>query len=127
MKNTVFWLAIIACAYFGYKWQETSDQLRIATSNQTTDREREAYGAACVDWRNEETKERKIKLALGRSWKKHGQMVFEIIPAHEEDWKVVTEKVPQDELPAALCTFDRQSGTMYVAFGSNRERWMFYE
>jgi hypothetical protein len=93
----------------------------------TTNQEREIYGSECVDWRNEQTKDRGIKLILARSWKKYGQMVFEVVPAHDQDWTTVTKKVPSSELPAVLCTSDAQSGVMYVVSGDERKKWMFYE
>lgn len=102
------------------------DMHKVATANQTSDREREEFGWQCTSWLNEETKEREIELVLGRSWKKHGQLVFEIMPDHDIDREKVREKVSPSELPAILCTYDKQSGLMHAITGKEREKWTFY-
>lgn len=91
------------------------------TETRTTDVERENFGKGCVDWLNEDFKpESKAgsKLYLGRSWRKHGQMVFEIFS--EPDLK------PEERVDA-LCTYDLQSGMMFQFRGASRDMWMFYE
>ncbi|MBL4928005.1 hypothetical protein [Fuscibacter oryzae] len=127
MSRTLTALLIVTNVATGYQAWIYYQRHQAAISSKTTDREREVFGAACVDWLNEKTKEREVSLAVGRSWKKHGQLVFEIIPASGQDWAKVVEKLPAEELPAVICTYDRQSGVMFAATGSERDRWMFYE
>lgn len=127
MKNVILLLLLLSTGYYAVKLQETREKLAEANSTKTTDYEREEYGASCVDWLNKQMGEPAFKLALARSWKKNGQMVFEVIPASEEDWKIAREKFPGDETLSILCTYDKQSGMMFPVTGPERDRWMFYE
>lgn len=127
MSRTLIALLILTNAGTGYSYYQYREAYRAAVSTETTSQERETFGAGCVDWINEKADEREVIFSLGRSWKKHGQMVFEMIVAPDQEWEVVREKLHPDELPSFLCTLDRQSGVMFVVTGEERERWMFYE
>lgn len=85
------------------------------TANTTTESERENYGKACVDWLKENKSEDGFQ--LGRSWKKHGQLVFEVLPPQEENGK---------NGETLICTVDVQSGVMFAYEGQARDEWMFY-
>lgn len=126
MSRGIIALLIVTNLATGYQMLVYKQRLDLAVSNKTTDFERDNYGQGCVDWINEEQKEREIPMVLGRSWKKHGQLVFEIMPNHDQDWKVVREKIPEAELPVLLCTYDVQSGIMVAVIGDERDQWMFY-
>lgn len=126
MSRVAIALLIVTNLATGYQMLVYKQRLELAVSDRTTNLDRDTYGKGCVDWLNEQDKERGITLTLGRSWKKHGQYVFEIIPDSKEDWKEVLEKVPETELPAMLCTYDGQSGIMVAITGDERDQWMFY-
>lgn len=120
MKNFLFALLIITNAATAYELWVSKQRIHILTSQKTTEREREVYGEACLDWLQEEGKEthkREGDFYLGRSWKKHGQLVFEVIGPNDEFRKKNGDPI---------CTYDKQSGMMYSHFGSAKERWMFY-
>ena len=127
MSRALIALLILTNAGTGYSYYQYKEAYRQAVSDKTTDEERRVWGSDCLDWRNDETKTRGVKLALGRSWKKHGQLVFEIVPTSDEKWELVVEKVPESELPYSLCVSDKQSGMLYLVTGNERDRWMFYE
>ncbi|WP_444460234.1 hypothetical protein [Rhodobacter capsulatus] len=134
MRNCLIVFLVLTNAATGYAlFQGIDEYERVRTqfvearqkiaeieSTKTTDFERENYGQECVKWLREEgTKDGKRdgEFYLGRSWKKYGQMVFEVI-------------VPKDQIGRKtgnfLCTFDAQSGMMYSLEGPAQERWMFY-
>lgn len=127
MSRTLVTLLVITNLATGYQAWVYHQRHQAAISDKTTDRERETYGTACVDWLNEKSTDDDITLALGRSWKKHGQLVFEVIPATDKDWETARKKFPDDKSLSLLCTYDKQSGMMYPIVGDERERWMFYE
>ena len=127
MSRTLIALLVVTNAATGYELYRYNQRYEAAISNQTTSREREIGGEACVKWLSEKVVDTKINLAVGRSWKKHGQLVFEVMPASDEDWKLARETMTDDEFPSVLCTYDKQSGVMYAVQGAERERWMFYE
>lgn len=94
------------------------------SETRTTDSERAQFGQACVDWISDQSKEAKTtgeakdpKLWLGRSWRKHGQMVFEVFSDPDTE---------TSELVEILCTYDKQSGTMFAYERASRDMWMFY-
>jgi hypothetical protein len=127
MSKGIITLLIVTNLATGYQAWVYHQRHQAAISDKTTDREREIYGAACVDWLSEKVTEDDITLALGRSWKKHGQLVFEVIPATDEAWEAARKLTPDGESPTVICTYDKQSGMMYPVLGDERERWMFYE
>lgn len=127
MSRTIITLLVVTNLATGYQAWVYHQRHQAAISDKTTDQDRDIYGAACVDWLNETTTENDLTLALGRSWKKHGQLVFEVVPATEKDWETVREKKPFGDTPSLLCTYDKQSGMMYSVVGPEQERWMFYE
>lgn len=126
MSRALAVVLIVTNLITGYELYRCHKRYEAAVSDKTTNHERDRYGAACVDWLNDKTKEREVTLALGRSWKKHGQMVFEVMPASEKDWETARKKMSDTELPAILCTYDRQSGMMVAVVGDERDSWMFY-
>lgn len=127
MSRTIIALLVATNIATGYSYFQYRDAYRQVISDKTTDYERQTYGAGCVDWINKDAVKREVTFALGRSWKKHGQFVFEIIAAPSQDWEVIREKLHPDEKPSFLCTLDKQSGVMYAVIGDERERWMFFE
>lgn len=90
-------------------------QLAKATENKATLDERNTFGPSCVNWIKEleEAKGTKGDFSLGRSWKKHGQLVFEVM-------------TPKDADNMTLCLYDEQSGIMVLPPESERRVWMFY-
>ena len=126
MSRTLIALLIVTNVATGYQAWVYHQRHQAAISNKTTDWERDVYGAACVNWLNEKATETEITLALGRSWKKHGQLVFEVVPATDKDWETARKKIPDETSRSLLCIYDTQSGMMYPAVGTERERWMFY-
>lgn len=124
MKEVFIALLVLALGYAGSLVLEKNEQIErmVAAANETktTVAERTSFGEACVRWLKEEGEaegKREGEFYLGRSWKKHGQMVFEVV-------------VPRDEIGlksgSALCTYDEQSGMMYSYWGANQNTWMFY-
>ncbi|NVO55093.1 hypothetical protein HW561_04720 [Rhodobacteraceae bacterium B1Z28] len=120
MKKFAIPLLIIANIAAAYGLWEREMKIRSLEATNTTLGERDAYGEACVRWLRETAKEedeREGEFYLGRSWRKHGQLVFEVIG-------------PRDDISAkrgdALCTYDKQSGMMYSYYGASKETWMFY-
>lgn len=108
---------IIALGAVGYFY----NQINQVNSVRTTDVERETYGAECVKWITDSYQsagEDNAAFVLARSWRKHGQMVFEIHP----DWD-------QDEFRGedVLCVVDKQSGFQFRYTGISREPWLFYK
>lgn len=126
MSRTIIAVLVVTNLATGYQLYVSNQRYQAAISNKTTDREREVYGAACVDWLKEKVTDSDVTLALGRSWKKHGQLVFEVIPSTDKAWEAARKHIPEGESPAVLCTYDTQSGLMYPILGDERERWMFY-
>lgn len=107
----------ITLGALGYLYKESVQ----ASSLVTTDIERETYGQECVDWMLENAKKaghENAALKLARSWRKHGQMVFEVVA----DWD-------QDEFKVedSLCVIDLQSGMFFTYGGISKKPWLFYE
>lgn len=127
MSRTVIALLVVTNLATGYQAWVYHQRYQAAVSNKTTDRERDSYGIACLEFLNKKAKERGYFFDLGRSWKKHGQMVFEIMPATDKDWTTARETLPNGASPVILCTYDKQSGLMVPIVGEEQERWMFYE
>ncbi|PJF10792.1 hypothetical protein [Pseudorhodobacter sp. MZDSW-24AT] len=124
MKDALIIILLATNAVTGFAFYElekkTSEEILTLKSTSTTSAERDIYGNSCVKWLAEEgAKEgtRTGEFYLGRSWRKHGQLVFEVIS-------------PQDDIGKArgdaLCTYDIQSGMMYSYTGSSRSTWLFY-
>ncbi|MBL4917448.1 hypothetical protein [Szabonella alba] len=126
MSRTLIAILVVTNLATGYQLYVTNHRYQATVSDKVTDRERDVYGTACVDWLNGKATERGFTLALGRSWKKHGQLIFEIIPASDKDWTIARDRMPNDDSPSMLCTYDKQSRMMYPVVGEERERWMFY-
>lgn len=119
MKKLAIPLLIVSNIVTAYGLWEREMKIRALESTKTTDWEREAYGEACVEWLQKKAKDegREGEFILGRSWKKHGQLVFEVVGPDDEI---------RSEHGYALCTYDIQSHMMYAHYGKNRETWMFY-
>ncbi|WP_146170682.1 hypothetical protein [Cereibacter changlensis] len=124
MKDVVIVILVLVLGYAGLLVLEKNEQIEqmiaIRDETRTTMAERTSFGEGCVSWLKEEGEKegkREGEFYLGRSWRKHGQMVFEVV-------------VPKDEFGlksgSALCTYDEQSGMMYSYWGENRNIWMFY-
>ena len=125
MKDIVILALLATNGFTGYAFynshKEQSEEIAELTSTRTTDSERELYGNACVKWLSDEgAKEgtRAGEFYLGRSWRKHGQLVFEVISPTDEIGKQKGD---------ALCLYDMQSGMMYSYTGSARDAWLFYK
>lgn len=120
MTNYPVMALVITNVATGAMLYDTKTKLDALTATKTSNGERDVYGAACVDWLKEEGEkvgERDGEFYLGRSWKKHGQLVFEVIVPKDEEGKKRGD---------AVCTYDVQSGMLYAYYGPAREEWMFY-
>ncbi|MCE8523355.1 hypothetical protein KBY30_20390 [Ruegeria pomeroyi] len=120
MKKLVFALLLVTNVATAYELWVSKLKIQTLTSNRTTDKEREVFGEACVSWLSEKGREednREGEFYLGRSWKKHGQLVFEVIGPKDAF---------RDQKGEAICTYDKQSGIMYAYYGPAQERWLFY-
>ncbi|MDO8985567.1 hypothetical protein [Cypionkella sp.] len=130
MKDFILFASILTAGILGFIVKQNADdltslkaslssaetQLAAASADKVTAGERTAYGSICVDWIKdvEEKKGTKGEYSLGRSWKKHGQFVFEVMTPAEGGNMVV-------------CTYDEQSGVVVRPADSERSIWMFYE
>jgi len=127
MKNCAALIFLISTAALGALYLDGQQKLDVAEAKlaaleatKTTDAERARYGQACLDWHKQEGEKdgkRDGEFFLGRSWKKHGQLVFEVVMPKDEIGKRTGD---------AICTYDVQSGMMYSYTGGSREIWMFY-
>ncbi|WP_137111948.1 hypothetical protein [Rhodobacter sp. SY28-1] len=129
MSRSIVALLVVTNLATGYQAWVYHQRHQAAISDKTTDQEREVYGSSCLDWLTEKVKTGKyegLELALARSWKKHGQLVFEIVPTEETSEELKAE-MKRQEWDGVLCTYDKQSGTMVTYNGEERDRWMFYE
>lgn len=134
MKNLILFILLLTSVTLGATLHEnseklaklriqlvsTEEQLAAANADTTTDEERRAYGPGCVSWLTEQAKKEgstDAKPYLGRSWKKHGQLVFEIFGNPDAKPPLFME---------SLCVYDVQSGMMFRHTGAQRDMWMFY-
>ncbi|MGA0539046.1 hypothetical protein [Neotabrizicola sp. VNH66] len=112
---------LISNAATGYGFYQYKQAYAQVTSNMTTNQERASYGARCVEWIEEwiaEKSDEDAGLFLGRSWRKHGQLVFEVYS---------DPKLKPETSVELLCVADAQSGMMFSYSGEDRSRWMFFE
>ena len=106
MSRTLATVLAITNLFTGYELYHSHQRYQAAVSTQTTNREREDSG------------QEKAAYKLARSWRKHGQMVFEVVA----DWNQ-TEFKSDD----ALCVVDMQSGMNFSYSGAARDPWLFYK
>jgi hypothetical protein len=121
MSRTLATVLAITNLFTGYELYHSHQRYQAAVSTQTTNRERETYGQSCIDWFTEmaeDSGQEKAAYKLARSWRKHGQMVFEVVA----DWNQ-TEFKSDD----ALCVVDMQSGMNFSYSGAARDPWLFYK
>ncbi len=121
MKNLL--ILILLCTSLGAAAALYEAKAKIAgyEANKTTDQERALYGEECVIWfteRAEKAGYEKPAYKLARSWRKHGQMVFEIVA----DWNQ-SDFISEE----ALCVVDQQSNVLRSYNGASREPWLFYK
>jgi hypothetical protein len=119
MKNLTIAFLILVNIATAYGLWEKELKIRALESNKTTNREREVYGEACVKLLRGigEEQGREGEFFLGRSWKKHGQLVFEVVGPRDETFE-------KNGIP--LCVYDTQSNLMYQHYGDGRKPWLFY-
>lgn len=121
MSRALITVLIFTNLATGYSYYENREAYLNAVSDKTTISERETYGTRCVEWFTETIKVKDDKDAgffLGRSWRKHGQLVFEVFSDTNLRPEISIER---------LCTYDKQSGMMFAISDADRDRWMFYE
>ena len=131
MKNFLLFVLVLTNAATGFLYWDTKVQLTAlqsdvvdATVTRTSNVERDFGGGQCVKGLETQQIEKdrpgESAYKLGRSWKKYGQWVFEVVVA---DAATNETGDPADDF---LCTYDPQSGLMYFLQGDAKERWMFY-